>query len=116
MTLKLMREGGTLVEWEEYVGPGWRPILARLHELLSALDPDYRAGQVKEKFGGLRVYLNTPMPPGGQDAIDAASAESLTVCEECGEPGRRRATRADSPAAWIKTLCDRHARERGYRD
>jgi hypothetical protein len=116
LTLKLMRDGGTLAEWRYYVGPGWWPILERLHERLAGLDPDYRAGQVKEKFGGLRVYLNTPMPPGGREAIDAAGAESLTVCETCGEPGRRRGNTADGPPTWIKTLCDQHARLAGYRN
>jgi hypothetical protein len=113
-TFRLMRDGGTLAEWEDYVGPGWRPILERLHERLAELDPGYRAGQVKEKFGGLRVYLNGPMPPGAQEAIDAAGAESLIVCETCGKPGRRRGDAG--PSTWIKTLCDQHARLAGYRD
>ena len=60
------------------------------------------AAQVKEKFGGLRFYIN-----GGDDfvegAIALAESLSLRTCEECGAPGSRRS------GGWIRTLCDSHA-------
>lgn len=56
--------------------------------------------QVKEKWGGLRFYLN-----GGteemQAAINKAEKESLQICEICGMPGRIRNN------GWTVTLCDR---------
>lgn len=116
-TARLMREGGKLPEYVESgaVGEGWHPLLLALHERLTELDPGYLAGQVKEKFGGLRVYLDTPAPEGARAAIDLATAESTRTCEQCGAGGRRRA-RDGNPWTWIKTLCDEHAREMGYTD
>lgn len=61
--------------------------------------------QVKEKFGGLRFYIN-----GGSDEvhnyIDFAEAMSYHTCEECGAPGESR------NEGWIKVLCDSHHKER----
>lgn len=109
------RDGAQLPEWHDEVGEGWHPILERLHERLAQADPDYRAGTVKEKFGGLRVYLNTAETPEIQELIDVAELAAAETCEFCGAPGRRRG-RSDKPWTWIKTCCDAHARERGYTD
>lgn len=63
--------------------------------------PDYqvRAVQVKQKFGGLRFYVN-----GGDEYIDGmiAFAESMSykICESCGNPGK---TNRDG---WMYTFCD----------
>lgn len=107
----------------EAVGPGWRPLLQRLHGDLLAVSPDYSVQQVKEKYGLLRVYLYTgllrhmatgsdrlPEPheadrykqedDAAQRLVDAAEEESGRICEACGNPGRTR------DRAWIKTLCD----------
>ena len=82
----------------EWVGPGWHPILERLHDQILAIDPDYSVVQVKEKFGGLRVYLlSEPLPV--IDLVSAAEAESLRTCERCGQPGTQQ------PGYWIRTLC-----------
>jgi len=65
------------------------------------------AAQVKEKFGGLRFYVN-----GCDDAvrgmIDMAEAMSFRICESCGGPGK------PDGDGWISTLCDpcREKRER----
>lgn len=50
--------------WGRWIscGPGWYPILARLDAQLAAIDPDYVVHQAKEKFGGLRYYVE-PSPP-----------------------------------------------------
>jgi len=74
---------------------GWYGILDNLFEqIVKALanEPEeyrvkFRIIQVKEKFGGLRVYKT-----GGNEAIDRlieeAQWESFKVCERCGNPGR----------------------------
>ena len=58
-----------------------------------------RAAQVKEKFGGLRFYVD-----GGDDYIYGiiALAESMSyrICESCGSKGSIRR------GPWIRTLCD----------
>lgn len=64
--------------------------------------------QIKEKFGGLRFYVDGANLD-QEKYIDFAESLSVRVCEVCGKPGRRR------QGGWIKTLCDEHhkATERG---
>lgn len=40
-------------------GPGWHQLIADCNKELSALDPNYRVLQVKQKFNGLRYYFTT---------------------------------------------------------
>lgn len=56
--------------------------------------------QIKEKFGGLRVYVSAA-PDYVHNMIRIAEALSFRICENCGRPGRLRSDRA-----WIRTLCD----------
>jgi len=64
------------------------------------------ASQVKEKFGGLRFYVN-----GATDKhwnyINFAESMSYHTCEECGAPGKRYTD------GWHQTLCDIHADMQG---
>lgn len=57
------------------------------------------ASQVKEKFGGLRFYVDH-----SNDTVDGmiavAEAMSYQICEECGQPGK------SNNKGWIRTLCD----------
>lgn len=57
------------------------------------------AAQVKEKFGGLRFYVN-----GGDNEIEGmiqfAESMSYKICEQCGNKGTRKGQR------WIFTMCD----------
>ena len=67
--------------------------------------------QIKEKFGGLRIYYNV----GGavvDEAIEAisaaeelAEARAMHTCELCGAPGMLRR------GSYMQTLCDEHAIE-----
>lgn len=78
---------------------GWYGIIEDLLEKLSKY-PDVRICQIKEKFGGLRVYVD-----GGDDEvyrlIDEAESKAYNTCEVTGEPGKLR-----SDLGWIRTLCD----------
>jgi hypothetical protein len=55
--------------------------------------------QIKEKYGGLRIYFT-----GGdeyiQGVIDMAEEISYKICERCGCPG------SPNKQGWIMTLCD----------
>lgn len=55
--------------------------------------------QIKEKFGGLRIYFT-----GGDEYIEGlvsmAESFSYQVCEVCGEKGR------PNEKGWISTLCE----------
>lgn len=92
------------------VGGGWHPLLMELHERLVAICPNYFVGQVKEKFGTLRVYLDTndfdedspvySYPEEVWEEISKAERASAKVCEFCGKPGELNYERH-----WIKTLC-----------
>lgn len=91
------------------VWPGWHAILAELHKQLVAVDPDYSVGQVKQKFGGLRVYLDSTYGPRIHELISAAEAEAWRTCEFCGGPGKAQRT---SPHGWMFTACDPCAAEK----
>lgn len=60
----------------------------------------FRFTQVKEKFGGLRVYYY-----GGNEytrgLIGMAECWSYNTCEKCGEKGSKRGK------GWITVLCDK---------
>lgn len=57
--------------------------------------------QIKEKFGGLRIYMDVKKDS-HREYIDFAESMSYHVCEVCGAPGVPRRT------GWIKVLCDEH--------
>lgn len=83
-------------EWMDQVGAGWHPILGRLHAALVALAPGYTVGQVKEKYGELRVYLDwlgedwTATDAAAVALCETAERESLRTCEACGLDTRVR--------------------------
>lgn len=64
------------------------------------------AVQVKEKFGGLRFYVQAATDKHYQ-YISFAESMSYRTCEECGAPGK---TYTDG---WHTTLCDIHAEMHG---
>lgn len=66
-----------------------------------ASEPEYfpvKFDQVKEKYGGLRLYFS-----GGDDYVEGlvsmAEAFSYQVCEVCGNKGE------PNKGGWISTLC-----------
>jgi hypothetical protein len=90
---------------------GWFDILWRLCGDLEPLVAEFEKEtglqfevlQVKEKFGGLRFYVNCRKEGAIRQRIGAAAQESFHTCEVCGQPGKLREERL------IKTLCDEHA-------
>jgi len=66
---------------------------------------DISVAQVKEKFGGLRFYM-VRQDEFISGAIALAEYMSFSICEECGESGKRRG------GGWLLTLCDAHHEER----
>lgn len=102
-----------------YVGSGWFNLIDNLCSTLDhhvkylpeELKGDIYVVQVKEKFGGLRFYMNqsTPFMDG---AISLAEGLSYSICEECGAPGQRQ------PGGYIQVLCDKHykAREKNKKE
>jgi hypothetical protein len=90
---------------------GWSDLIDGLSQALTPLileQPEdereqFRAFQVKEKFGGLRFYLRGDATDAMADLIEHAERASWSICEVCGAPGRRRGR------SWIVTRCDEHA-------
>lgn len=110
-----MRYGPALVpdpETPSAIGKGWWPIVEKLHKQLLKIDPDYKIGQIKEKFGGLRYYYTSSLVDSTtqydavlQDQMQAlvrnAVAQCAEICEICGDTGSLREYNG-----WVKTLCE----------
>ena len=79
-------------------GDGWFDLIKELSEKLEPMG--VVAMQVKEKFGGLRFYVNHATDA-AWDLIEEAEAKSETICEECGgQPAK------PCGGGWVKTLCE----------
>lgn len=81
-------------------GNGWFPLIKTLIENLIALGWDKQICQVKEKFGGLRFYINDGSDEVYNCILDAEK-DSYTICEVTGKPGELR-----SDIGWWTTLCE----------
>jgi len=112
-------------------GEGWKDLYQPLLDLCEC--KGIQVLQVKEKFGGLRFYIEWgPEAEGlGYDLyriITAAERASYHTCEMCGEDGYTgfsmplgdpiyKVTRGpSSKSGWIKSLCDpcRIKRDEGF--
>ncbi len=93
----------TCMCWGCECGDGWFGILKKLCEDIATSDPPegFKFSQVKEKFGGLRVYTF-----GGTEQISqlihGAQKESYKTCEECGG---KEDVLSDWICGWVRTLC-----------
>lgn len=92
----------TCMCWGFSCGDGWYEIIYNLSKKITELDQNVEAVQVKEKFGGLRFYIN-----GGSDEvyklIDEAEVEAYKTCEKCGSKDNVSQTET----GWIFTLCEK---------
>lgn len=119
-------------------GDGWEWIIREAFEKLELLlksgvpaEQNIYVTQIKEKFGGLRIYrshalvfdfltndsresfIKTDASPAYSRSeidqvdliIEAAQIKSRSICELCGRPGEQRA------GNWIRTLCDEDDRK-----
>lgn len=82
------------------IDSGWNKLVKDLIEDLIKLGWDKEVCQVKQKFGGLRFYIND-----GTDEIfnriSKAEDDSFNICEITGKPGKIR-----KDIGWIRTLSD----------
>lgn len=94
------------------IGKGWYPILITLDAELTTIDPTLRYVQIKEKFGGLRVYTTRPSEENWSAVRRAkrrAQDKALKTCESCGRAGTMH-----SRMGWYRTLCPSCAAESEY--
>ena len=82
------------------VETGWFPLIKSLIEDLIELGWDKQICQVKEKFGGLRFYINAGSD-GVHERIQKAENDSYEICEVTGKPGEMR-----TDIGWYRTLCE----------
>ena len=91
------------------MGDGWFELLKNLIIEIKRLDKKYKhktlVVQLKEKFGGLRFYIEGA-PKKIHKAIEKAEKESLNTCESCGTKENVGYT-----TGWITTLCGKCADE-----
>lgn len=85
------------------VGPGWYGLLKRLIEDAITAGWNKELCQSKEKFGGLRFYINDA-PSEVHDIIHKYEGLSHNICEDCGSAGQTRP--GGWAGGWIRTLCD----------
>lgn len=78
------------------VGSGWS---ALIDEVYDNLPEGVTVYQVKEKFGGLRVYAG-PSSEELENLLVRAENKSYTTCESCGGLGGIR-----SINSWVRVLC-----------
>ncbi len=88
-------------------GPGWETVIRRLADKLGQLPGPPKLVGGKEKFGSFQsriVSHSTEHDERIDDLVREARKLSLTICDECGAPGRLR-----MGINIAKTTCDRHA-------
>ena len=95
--------------WKNGVGEGWHVLLYRFARNVDYLVskgemPEVQFSQIKEKFGGLRIYFS-----GGNDLTEllASVMEDLSY-SMCGECGRLPDGDANQ-GGWFRTRCAEHS-------
>lgn len=91
------------------VGIGWLGLVRAFVEEALPHDPSLEVLEIKEKFGSMRIWSDTPVVA-ARLAKGKAEIKSAGVCEVCGEPGY---VRRPPPGryAWWRCRCDEHASE-----
>jgi len=106
----------TAMCWNFSCGDGWYWLIYQLCDSIqSCLDNNKHLGvrqveatQVKEKFGGLRFYVNIATEE-IFGMIHLAEHMSYYICEECGSTEKVSQNRG----GWIRTLCPSCRKEMG---
>ena len=100
-----------------WIPEGWKSLIRKLSKDINqyCIDggiDDFRVDQIKEKFGGLRFYVNRPVDPNVDKMIADAEEKSYKLCTECGEHGDRY---CDSSGRYHR-LCKIHIDELGNKE
>jgi len=87
---------------------GWYDLINDLCKKITDTGIGVTVVQAKEKFGGLRFYVDFHAGVTKEQSelvytlISEAEAKSEVTCELCGKEGKLRG------GGWIKCLCDEH--------
>lgn len=91
------------------VGIGWLPLVRDFVNEALPYDPSLAVHEIKEKWGGMRIWCDTAVLE-ARLAKGKAEFKSSMTCEVCGSSGFLRRPPAGK-YAWWRTLCDEHASE-----
>lgn len=96
---------------------GWFDLIRETSRKVVALDPLMRIAQVKEKFGGLRYYIDAPHQNADEIRIIVQEAENLSfgICEGCGKSVPKEMERSEKmphEPSWLYTVCSEECKER----
>jgi len=101
-------------DWAEGLPAGWQGILKQLNTglvILKRRDPEFQfeIGQLKEKFGALRIYYSfshktddTKLKDLLSSLVDWAEWISAHTCNVCGEIATKQ-----SRGGWVAPWCDK---------
>lgn len=88
------------------VGKGWYPLLMEILKVVKEecekTGLDIYATQIKEKFGGLRCYINVGTEKVFKK-INEMEELSYETCEVCGSKDN-----VTTRGGWLKTYCEKH--------
>lgn len=89
------------------VGIGWLQLVRNFINEALPHDPSLAVFEMKEKWGGLRIWCDTPVLQ-ARLAKGKAEIKSGMTCEICGEEGELRRP-PKGRYAWWRCLCYEHA-------
>ena len=92
------------------IGNGWKDIVDAACMQLWFID-DVQISQVKEKFGGLRIYTNTYTDE-VKEIINEAEVAASKTCEFCGSTEGVTNKSFRNKGSWMKSLCTQCREER----
>jgi len=94
----------TCMCWGFDISDGWFKLIYDLSKNIVKINPKCEACQVKEKFGGLRFYVDHGDEV-THNLISQAEDDSLKICEVCGLPGEL------NDIGWMSVKCEMHKKE-----
>jgi hypothetical protein len=80
---------------------GWYDLIDDLSDNITQLDSNAKYSQIKEKFGLLKIYINSNLDE-IRELVVKACEQSSKICEECGKPGRL------NKGSWLSVRCKTH--------
>lgn len=75
---------------EQFKGHPWYPAIAAAHKRLTEIIPGYNITQIKNKFGGLRYYIDYPLGTNKDSARRANEVVSWAEAWVDGYEARKR--------------------------
>jgi hypothetical protein len=106
LTVEKLLEENPELPWLE-VERGWLPLISELIKELKPYlhkDPTFKIEQIKQKFGGLRVYYTARQENWDEISkiIDKYESISAKTCEMCGT---KEEVKLVKPRYWIFNVC-----------